>query len=305
MPSRKRKNEAPVGKVPAGQARILVVDDEPDFLKITSLRLESAGYEVTTSGDYAGAFRSIRDKAPDLILLDVMMPGADGFEVKERLNLESSTAKIPVIFLTAKDMAPDKIRAYKLGTDDYITKPYDPEELITRIEAVLKRKRHYEEISMTDALTGLRNTNYFKMQMKTFFAIAKRYGQIFSLAIVDIDNLKKINDTHGHIAGDSALKGFAQTARKVLREADIITRYGGDEFAIILPGVGRDAATKAIERLKADIALKRFPCEALGVDISCSISAGVAEYGRQMKDENALFAAADAKMYADKEGKRR
>lgn len=110
--------------------RVLIVDDEPDNIAVTATRLKTSGYEVATARDYTEAFNSIREKDPDLILLDVMMPGMDGFEVKNRLNKDTSTAGIPVIFLTAKDTLQDKIKGLKLGIDDYITRPYNPEELV-------------------------------------------------------------------------------------------------------------------------------------------------------------------------------
>jgi len=284
--------------------RILVVDDEPDSLMLAKMRLELSGYEVATARGYDEAYNLICEKNPSLILLNVMMPDVDGFEVKNRLNKDKSTAGIPVIFLTAKTGIQDKINGLKLGVDDYIFKPYDAEELLARIASVLNRRKFYEEISMTDSLTGLYNVNFFKKQLRTLFTIAKRYKQIFSLALVDIDDLKGINDAHGHIAGDCVLKTFSSVAKRVLRESDIITRYGGDEFAVILPGVNQDQAKRAIERLKNEIIGKTFSCEGLNVNISFSISVGIAEYSGSFENEDAIFKLADARMYDDKRARR-
>jgi diguanylate cyclase (GGDEF)-like protein len=303
MPSKRKASKT--GRIEPGAAsrpRILVVDDEEDFLRITAMRLEAAGYDVATASDHAAAFRSIREKVPDLILLDLMMPGVDGFQMKEKLGSEASTAGVPVIFLTAKDLVADKVKAFKLGIDGYITKPYAPRGLVARMESVLGRKRIYEEISMTDGVTGLHNISYYRKQVKTFFAIAKRYGQVFSLAVVDVDRLKAINDAHGQLAGDCALRHFASTARRVLREADIVTRYGGDEFAVIMPNVGAKAASRAMERLAQQIAKSPFSCEGVPGPISFTVSAGVAEYDAGMKAPEELFNLADARMY---EAKRR
>ena len=280
--------------------RILIVDDEPDNLTVTMTRLETSGYEVVTARDCAEAFKAIREKNPNLILLDVMMPSVDGFEVKDRLNKDTSTAGIPVIFLTAKNGLQDKIKGLKLGVDDYITRPYNPEELLARIASALDRRKFYEKISMTDGLTGLYNVHFFKKQINTFFAIAKRYNQIFSLALIDIDDFKKINDTYGHIAGDCMLKNFSSIATKVLREADIITRYGGDEFAVILPSVNQEQAKRAIERLKNEIGGKTFSYDGSDANISFSISVGIAEYDYSFKNEDEVFKLADARMYENK-----
>ncbi len=285
--------------------RILIIDDEPDSLMLAEMRLKASGYEVAAVRGYDEAYNSIREKNPDLILLDVMMPGVDGFEVKNRLNEDTSTAGIPVIFLTAKSGLQDKIKGLRLGVDDYIAKPYDAEELLARIASVLNRRKFYEEISMTDGLTGLYNINFFKKQLRTLFTIAKRYKQVFSLALVDIDGLKNINDTYGHMAGDCALKSFSAAALKVLRESDIITRYGGDEFAVILPGVNQDQAKRAMERLKNEITGKTFSCDGSGVKISFSISVGIAEYAPSFENEDAMFKLSDARMYGEKRAARR
>lgn len=280
--------------------KILIIDDEPDNLTLTAQRLKISGYDVIGATNYAEAISLIHNKNPNLILLDVMMPDVDGFEVKNRLNKDTSTASIPVIFLTAKNTLEDKVNGLKLGVDDYITRPYEPEELIARIDSVLRRRKFYEDLSMTDGLTGLYNIHYFKRQIKTFFSIAKRYNQIFSLALIDIDDFKKINDTYGHIVGDCVLKIFSSLSKKVLRTADIITRYGGDEFAIILPSVDENQAARAMERLENDINGKGFVCEGYDVNISFSISVGIAQYQSVFKNEDELFELADARMYEDK-----
>jgi two-component system, cell cycle response regulator len=280
--------------------KILLVDDEPNNLKITMARLEASGYEVATALSSVEAFDSVRKLHPDLILLDVMMPGVDGFEIKNILNQDTSTAGIPVIFLTAKNALQDKVKGFKLGIDDYITRPYEPDELLARINSALGRRKFYEKISMTDGLTGLYNIHFFKKQMKTFFAIARRYKQTFSLALIDINELKKINDSYGHTAGDCVLKNFSAIAKKVFREADIITRYGGDEFTVILPSINKEQAVKAVDRLKNEIDGKTFSCDNSGINISFSISAGIAEYKESFKDEIELFELADSMMYEDK-----
>ncbi|MFA5271860.1 MAG: diguanylate cyclase [Candidatus Omnitrophota bacterium] len=280
--------------------KILIIDDEPDNLTLTAQRLKISGYDVLGATNYTEAINLIRNKNPNLILLDVMMPDVDGFEVKNRLNKDISTASIPVIFLTAKNTLEDKINGLKLGVDDYITRPYVPEELVARIDSVLRRRKFYEDLSMTDGLTGLYNVYYFKKQIKTFFSIAKRYNQIFSLAIIDIDDFKKINDTYGHIVGDCVLKILSSVSKKVLRTADIITRYGGDEFAIILPSVNEDQAAIAMSRLKDDINGKSFVCKDYDVNISFSISVGVAQYQHSFKNEDELFELVDTRMYGDK-----
>jgi two-component system cell cycle response regulator len=229
----------------------------------------------------------------------------DGFEIKSRLNSERGTASIPVIFLTSRSDLHSKLEGYKLGIDDYVVKPFNSEELVARMRAVLKRREFYEEISMTDALTGLYNRHYFQNELRTFFVIAKRYRQMFSLAVIDIDGLKTINDTYGHGAGDHLLISFAETAKKVMRESDILIRQGGDEFAMIFPDVDAANASLAMKRLTDAIGRKKLVYKDHGVALPFSMSTGIVEFSAKFKDENEMFKLADSLMYEDKKSKKK
>jgi len=182
--------------------KILIVDDEKLLLEMLDVRLSNAGYQVFKAEDVKHAFASIEKVTPDLVLLDRMLPDGDGLRVKAELNKKTSTALIPVIFLTARDSVDDKVKGLSLGADDYISKPFETKELLSRIEAAINRRIFYEKVSMTDALTGLCNIGFFKRQFTLFFSIAKRYHEKFTIAIIDIDGFKNINDTYGHLAGD-------------------------------------------------------------------------------------------------------
>jgi diguanylate cyclase (GGDEF)-like protein len=280
--------------------RILVVDDEEDLLQVLDKRLTTAGYEVFKATSGERILEMVRDVMPDLILLDILMPGVDGMQVKAKLDQDVSTDNIPVIFLTARSGVSDKISGLGLGADDYITKPFNTEELLARVGSVLSRRDFYERISMTDGLTGLYNINFFQKQLAIFFNIARRYKKIFSLAIIDIDNLKHINDTFGHAAGDFVLKMFGSIAKETLRKSDIITRYGGDEFAVIMPEADNREANNAGERLKSNINGKALSFEDNRAELTVSISAGVVTYEDTIKDESQMFKLADTRLYEDK-----
>ncbi len=285
--------------------KILVADDEPDILRTISIMLEGEGYDVITATNGEDAVHKARSDNPDLIILDIMMPQMDGLEAQGRLKNDASTSNIPVIFLTAKSSMPDKIKGLRLGVDDYITKPFDSDELLARMELILERKSFYEEISMKDALTGAYNTHFFKKQFSLFFNMAKRYKRIFSLAIIDIDDFKKINDTYGHAAGDFILKKFYSVAKGILRGSDIITRYGGDEFVIILPESNHAQALNAMQRIRSEIEGRVFIAEPSGAKISFSISVGVTQYSEAVKTETQLFNLADSDMYKEKKNKQK
>lgn len=280
--------------------RILVVDDEKNFLEVTNTVLSSAGYETHATSDATNILKVVRKVMPDLIILDVIMPKVDGFLVKTELNKNPATAGIPVIFLTVKHEIPERVKGFNLGADDYIVKPFNAEELLARIDAILNKKSFYEKLSMTDALTDLYNIRFFKRQFTLFFNTAKRYKKVFSLAIMDIDDFKNINDTQGHAAGDFILIKFASIARQTLRESDVLMRYGGDEFIVIMPETNNKQAAGAITRLKNIIKNKMFMFHDTEPGLTFSISAGIATYNPNLTNESQMFNLADQRLYEDK-----
>ena len=283
--------------------RILVVDDEEDLVTVLKTRLSNAGYEVLENYDGRSALATAEKARPDLILLDVILPDINGMELKNRLNNNEATAHIPVIFLTAMGEVESKLEGLRLGADDYITKPFNSEELLARIRAALDRRDFYERISMIDGLTGLPNVTYFNKQFNLFFSIAKRYGKTFSLAIMDIDNFKSINDTYGHVAGDFVLKEFALIAKKCFRSSDTVARYGGDEFTVIMPETNKEQAAVSIKRLKETILKAGLLQYNHTIQIAYSVSAGVTSYEERFQNSTEMFELADKMLYADKNKK--
>ncbi len=284
--------------------RILVTDDDPAVLSTLNEILTREGYSVITASNGEECLVMAKVESPDLIVLDIVMPGMDGKEVKTKLNEDTSTASIPVVFLTGKGATADKVEGFNLGIDDYITKPFELDELLARVRGALTRRGFYERISMTDALTGLYNRHYFDKQFELFFNIAKRYQQMFSLVIVDIDNFKEINDTYSHTVGDFVLRKLSSVMTDTLRKSDIVTRYGGDEFAIILPGSDREQAKKAMGRVSDKINSEVYIFGDKNDKLDVSISIGVAAYSEDMGSAKQLFEIADADMYRVKKASR-
>lgn len=284
------------------QRTILVIDDEKDIVSILTKYLADEGYLVHAVTDGNTAAAAAAKLVPDLIVLDVKMPGKDGYQIKAELNQNQVTANIPVIFLSSSVSTSDKIAGLRLRADDYVTKPFDIQELLVRIDTALNRRKHYEEIAMKDDLTGLPNANFFKQELATVFNIARRYGKTFTLGFIDINRFKEINDSLGHLTGDYVLRELARRMGLVLRKPDLLVRYGGDEFCMIMHEATAEKAEVAMGRLKEKVEGTLF--EGLNGDkkIPVSISVGLVTYKDNFTNVEELMALADENMYRNKSG---
>lgn len=282
------------------ETKILVVDDEQEGRRLIKSILKQANYNVLEAANGVEALEIMRNEHLDLVVLDVNMPKMDGYRVCQEVRADKFLRRLPIILLTVMDETLDKVRGHRLGIDDYMTKPVDPEEFLTRVASVLDRRRLYEEISMTDSLTGLYNINFYKNQIDVFFNMARRSGIVFSIAVIDINMFKLINDTYGHVAGDYVLTRLAEILKKTLRKSDIITRYGGDEFVVIFPDLNSSQMEIAVDKIKKAVASADFTDERSGKKIPVSVSVGSATWRRDIKDPTELFDIADNKMYRDK-----
>lgn len=220
--------------------RILIADDEVFNLQFLT-ELLIADYHISTAKDGLKTLQLAQSLQPDLIILDVVMPGMDGYEVIQALKANDATRHIPIIFLTGLDNAQDEEKGLSLGALDYISKPFHPAIVMARVNNILELVQHrklLEKIALIDGLTGVPNRRAYDDRLQHEWHRACRSGEPFSLAFVDIDFFKQYNDSYGHAAGDLALRRVAQTLNSVLkRSSDFVARYGGEEFAFILPSI--------------------------------------------------------------------
>jgi len=300
--------------------KILVVDDHEDNIELLRARLEARGYEVHGANDGHAALEAVQRICPDLILLDVMMPKMDGMEVVRRLKAKIASKElpfIPVIMQTALDSTENKVEGLDAGADDYITKPINFAELEARVNSLLRIKtlqsdlaererelselnNKLREISLTDGLTQVDNRRSLEERLQEMWQHSVRLHEPIALVMCDIDKFKSVNDNHGHQAGDSVLKEFAQLLKAEAREIDRVGRYGGEEFLLILPGTVLDAAVTFAERLREKVEHHTFSYASgtLCRTMSCGVAA--APHPR-VKDQEGLLRAADDALYVAKE----
>ncbi len=295
-------------QIKSPRQRILIVDDTRENIQILAEAL-GVGYKISVATNGEDALRIAgSEQAPDLILLDIMMPGMDGYEVCKRLKNEERTEKIPVIFITAKIRVEDETLGLEMGAVDYIAKPFSLPIVKARVKAHLELKRNrdlLENIVHLDGLTGIRNRRFFDDALANEWRRGGRRGSPLSLIMIDIDHFKKFNDTYGHIIGDDCLRQVADTlSDTVRRPADFVARYGGEEFSAVLPDTDADAA-----RLIAELMRKRV--ESLEISHSGSsaevvtVSLGVATVvPRRSSDPEMLVQSADKMLYEAKESGR-
>jgi PleD family two-component response regulator len=217
---------------------LLIVDDEPVNVELL-VTLLKADFKIETATSGAEALELAQIVKPDLILLDVMMPTMDGFEVCTRLKSNVGTADIPVIFITARSDAEAEACGLELGASDYVTKPISPPIMLARVRNHIAFKKARDALAasaLVDGLTGIANRRCFDEALAVECGRVNRHAGLLSLILFDLDHFKALNDTWGHLAGDECLKKVGVVARAALqRSADIVARYGGEEFVCILP----------------------------------------------------------------------
>jgi len=301
----------------ADNACILIVDDHEDNVELLKARLEAWGYHTDTASNGNDALAKVEASPPELILLDVMMPGIDGIEVARRIKNNDALPFIPIIMQTALDTTENKVEGLEAGADDYITKPIDFAELKARMTSMLRIKRLQEELkdrekdlleanerlrymSQTDALTGIDNRRHLEERLAEMFEHSKRLSEPFSCVMCDLDRFKSVNDTYGHAAGDAILKQFSQILMDAAREIDRVGRYGGEEFMLLLPGTVLDAGVTFAERVRKQVESNTFTFD--GTSIRRTASFGVSAWPHpRITDCDALMRAADDALYVAKE----
>lgn len=287
--------------------RILVVDDDPQLLFATLRILKGSGYELIEAASGAEALEKVRELRPDLVLLDVVMPDPDGVAVCRRIKEDPDLAETFVILISSL-MTESEHQAGGLegGADGYIARPVHKRELLARIEALARIRRTQlalKEIALHDPLTGLPNRRLFSDRLDQAVRRARRTGEIVAVLYLDLDGFKAVNDAFGHAAGDCVLRETAHRLQSVLRESDTASRFGGDEFAVVLPDLQhRESAGQVVDKIRFALA---NPTACAGYEGPIGASIGVAIFPDDGDDGATVLGRADEAMYAVKRERKR
>ncbi|MDY6952068.1 MAG: diguanylate cyclase [Thermodesulfobacteriota bacterium] len=294
-------------------AKVLIIDDSRLIAHVAKTILSKQGHDVLVADDGLIGMERAKSEQPDIILLDLIMPVMDGYQVCQGLKQESSTREIPVIMLTSKAEPTDKVKGLEMGALDYVTKPFDEGELVARVntqlrlkelrEALQEKNQQLQELANRDGLTQLYNHRYFHEQLSKDFLRARRYHESLSCILLDIDYFKQFNDTHGHQTGDVVLRTLGALIRDSIRDSDFAARYGGEEFALVLYHSDGPAALDAAERLRQ--AVEQCTVGAGDKVLHVTISVGVATFPNEaIHDSKTLIECADKALYRAKDNGR-
>ncbi len=286
---------------------ILIVEDSPSQRRRIRAALEESGRfdRILEARDGIEGLKRLLSEPVDLVLCDLEMPGLDGSKLL-RVSHDARGRAIPFLVLTGVQDVERNARLLRQGARDAITKPFHVVDLIARIdlhlelvrlqEELIEKNRMLEELSVTDALTGLRNRRYLDEILRLDFVRAQRFGHPLALAMADLDHFKQVNDSYGHPAGDRVLRAVSEGLAGRLRASDVAGRYGGEEFLWILTGVPLSGARVAVERWRSEVEDSPVTLED-GRTVEVSVSIGLASFRPEMRDPSELVAAADAALY--------
>ena len=290
----------------SGATTVLITDDSLVIRAVVRSHLEAAGYRVVEAVDGRAAIAHCRQTPPDVILLDIEMPGLDGYEVLEVLKADPMLMDLPVVFLTTLTDMDNVLRGLRGGAHDYLKKPFEPAELVARVAAAAHVKKLQDQLrqrnaeldllSRTDALTGLSNRRHLEFVLAHYHADSMRHQDPLSVLLLDIDHFKRVNDGYGHPAGDVVLTEFASRLRAELREGDVAGRWGGEEFLVVLPRTDLAGAFALAERIR--LAVTATPMNAGGALIPVTVSGGCAV--GPLGNAAELVGRADALLYTAK-----
>ena len=280
---------------------VLIIDDDPEQVSYYALILQQAGMITSVVSDPKKVLDILSEAKPDLILMDMYMPGCDGPELAAIIRQQEAFVSIPIVFLSFESNREIQFEALKHGGDDFLTKPIKPDFLISSVTAKAERNRQMRYFMERDSLTGLLNHVNIKESLYNEILRAERTEAELCFAMIDIDHFKQVNDTHGHMTGDRVLKSLSRLLQDRLRRTDIIGRYGGEEFAVILLNTGKENAYSIMNNIRESFSqIRQVSTEG---DFYVTFSCGIACFP-DLKSAADVNSAADKALYSAKDSGR-
>ncbi|MCA9482255.1 MAG: diguanylate cyclase [Nitrospina sp.] len=290
-------------------SQILIVDDNHSNVDVLKRSLETKGYGISIAPSGEVALKIAPKLKPDLILMDLMMPGMDGFETCKKIKELPEIQDVPIIFVTGKTETEDIVKAFRVGGVDYISKPFREEEIQARVAAQIRIRKLIGEkekliqeldlISRIDPLTRLSNRRDIQEVLGRELSRCQRYENEFSIIMGDIDFFKKVNDQYGHDMGDNVLKEVAGMLQNEVRKIDKVARWGGEEFLIVLPDTDLPGAYRVAEKIRAAVELRESRFDEAIVKLTMSFGvAGISEVGGKIEE---MIKLADLRLYKAKD----
>lgn len=287
----------------AHKGRVLIAEDEMVNIKVLVATLDEYEIVIAKTGEQAIG-KALSSQPPDLILLDINMPGMDGYEVCRILKKNLESMDIPIIFITVQASVEDETKGLEMGAVDYISKPFSPAIVRARVANHLELKQQRDllhQLNMTDPLTKIANRRRLDEYLTTSFYQAQRTDSELCLLMIDIDNFKALNDLAGHDYGDDCLRQVAQSvAASLQRSTELAARFGGEEFCVILPATEILEGRKVAEKIRANIDALQLNHPADDIN-NVTVSIGCSAMNVETDDPNALFKLADALLYQAKQ----
>lgn len=300
---------------------VMIIDDNPENLKYLASIVKKSGYEYVMSLNGNQALEFLKSEKPDIILLDIMMPEIDGYEVCQKLKSNENTKDIPIIFVTAKAEIDEIVKGFEVGGVDYVTKPFNFVILESRIRTHIELKRSKDKLKKyiakleetnailekekersdylanRDYLTGIFNRRYMVERMKEEYYRFLREKEKFTIGIFDIDDFKKINDTYGHECGDFILVSLTKSISEFIRKMDCFARWGGEEFIVMLPKTDLEGAAVLFEKIRGNVENTKYSYNGFSVNIT--FTCGIAEISSEETIDNCIVRA-DKALYKGK-----
>jgi len=290
-------------RTPPEPFNILIVDDDPDISRLHASILESAGMTCQVVNVPEQVLEVLEHFRADLVLMDLYMPHCSGLELASLLRQIPGFVSLPIIYVSSETNEARQFKALEVGADGFLVKPISSGRMIEEVRLRAERMRTLRSLMIRDSLTGLFNHNTILQFLELAVAAARRNQCSLCFAMIDVDFFKKVNDQYGHAAGDQVLMALSRTLRLRLRESDLVGRYGGEEFAVVLTDSTLQGAKEMLEQLRLDFSRVQFYAE--GQEFHCTFSAGIAEFPT-CADSRQLAEVADRALYRAKhEGRNR